>query len=107
MDKKFKEQFIQNIINERAIDPNSDFGKILQSLVNEQVSDDVFVAKVVNELSLYDNKYLFNNEQITFGGQKGTTRQVIINSKDRKRIYDEMITLDQLYRPPKDGVDYR
>lgn len=83
MDKKFKEQFIQNIINERAIDPNSDFGKILQSLVNEQVSDDVFVAKVVNELSLYDNKYLFNNEQITFGGQKGTTRQVIINSVNK------------------------
>lgn len=80
MEEEFKQSFIDSIIAQRGLDAQSDLSKALNALIKEDVSDDVFVAKVMNEISLYDNKYLFTNNQITFGGQKGTTRQVVINA---------------------------
>jgi hypothetical protein len=82
MDQEFKQGFIDNIIALRGFPPDEAITKILQDLVKEEISDEIFFAKVYTELTVYDTVGLtMSDDLIQFNAQfEGTERRRDINT---------------------------
>ena len=54
MDEDFKQGFVDSIIAFRGFGPDEEITKILLDTVNEDIPDEIFIAKVYTEINVYD-----------------------------------------------------
>jgi len=76
MDKDFKLSFVNNIIQVRNFALDDEITEILLDLVDEDITDQVFIAKVYTELNVYDTVGAnMSNDLIDFGMPYGMTER--------------------------------
>ena len=76
MDKDFKLSFVNNIIQVRNFALDDDITEILLDLVDEDITDQVFIAKVYTELNVYDTVAAnMSNDLIDFNMPYGMTEK--------------------------------
>lgn len=101
---------VWHIINAMGMIGNPGFTPLLKRLLENYSQHRVQVSRYLLARSLYlitGNQYKYINSEgretkITLTDELINARKVIVDSENRKRTFEEMLTLDKLFRPPDD-----